>query len=56
MEIEKLIIFDGELSQTFQRLLRNILINRMLCCRAKKKISNANWNAVLGLNAESWGI
>ena len=42
MEIEKLIIFDGELSQTFQRLLRKILISRMLCYWAKKR-----WTAVL---------
>ena len=49
MEIEKLIIFDGELSQTFQRLLQNTLISRM--CVAGQKVKCCPTNAV----SLSWG-
>ena len=50
MEIEKLIIFDGELSQTFQRLLQNTLISRM--CVAGQNVKCCPTNAV----SLTWGI
>lgn len=50
MEIEKLIIFDGELSQTFQRLLPNILISRIYLVLPGKMKYNANFSMVSSLS------